>query len=113
MRSREIERLAAANPDLDDRVAAWRGKHPDGTLRDAVADLELWPKNPGDPDAQRMIWLALRHIGDPAAERQGFPAMRAASVPAVMDAVPGAPAATAGAAEGCTAGTHHATGGTT
>jgi hypothetical protein len=83
MRDREMEHLVAANLDLDGRVAAWRRDHPDGTLRDAVDDLGLWPKNPADPDAQRMIWLALRRLGDPAARRQGFPAMRAASLPAV------------------------------
>jgi hypothetical protein len=73
-----MERILAAHPDLDERVAWWRGQHPDGTLRDAVGDLGLW-HNPGDADAQRLIWLALRHLGDPAAERQGFPAMRAAA----------------------------------
>jgi len=78
-----MEHVVAANPDLEERVATWRAGHPDGTLRDAVADLELWPKNPGDPDAQRIIWLTLRHIGDPAALRQGFPAMRAERLPAV------------------------------
>jgi hypothetical protein len=108
-----MERLIRQHPDLDGEVGRWRAQHPDGTLQDAVADLGLWP-NPGDADAQRMIWLALRRLGDPAAERQGFPAMRAASiVPAVADAAPGTPAATAGPAEGCTAGTPQATGGTT
>jgi hypothetical protein len=106
MRDREMEHVVAANLDLDERVATWRRQHADGTLRDAVADLELWPTNPDDPDAQRMIWLALRRIGDPVATRLGFPAMRAASiVPAVGDAGPGAPAATAGAAPDCAAGT--------
>jgi hypothetical protein len=108
-----MEHVVAANLDLDERVAAWRGDHPDGTLRDAVDDLELWPKNPADADAQRMIWLALRRLGDPAAARQGFPAMRAECVPAVMDAAPGAPAATAGAMPDCTAGTSQTDGRTT
>lgn len=82
MRDRDLERIAHQNPDLDERVAQWRAGHLSGTLRDAVADLELW-HNPRDADAQRMIWLALRRLGDAVALRQGFPAMRAASLPAV------------------------------
>jgi hypothetical protein len=94
VRDRELEHVVAANLDLERRVAVWREQHPDGTLRDAVADLELWPKNPADPDAQRLVWIALRRVGDPLAERLGFTAMRRMSVPAA-----------ANAATGCTAGT--------
>jgi hypothetical protein len=53
VRDTDLTRLAAAVKDeLPGRVAAWRGKHPDGTLEDAVRDLDLW-KTPQDPDAQR------------------------------------------------------------
>jgi hypothetical protein len=112
MRGRQMESVIRQHPDLDGEVGRWRAQHPDGTLQDAVADLELW-HNPGDADAQRMIWIALRHLGDAAAKRLGFPAMRAECVPAVMDAAPGAPAATAGAMPGCTAGTSQTDGRTT
>ena len=79
MRTREWQRVVAANMDLDERVAEWRTRHLDGTLEDAVRDLELWPRNPGDSDAQRMIWLALTRLGDPVAAGLGFPGMRAAA----------------------------------
>jgi hypothetical protein len=75
MRDREIERVKARNPDLGKRVTAWREQHPDGTLEQAVRDLDLWPV-PQDPDAQRLVWKVLRDIVDPAA-LEGFPAMRA------------------------------------
>jgi hypothetical protein len=109
MRDRDMERITRQNPDLDERVAQWRASHPSGTLRDAVTDLELW-HNPGDADAQRMIWLVLRRLGDAAAVRQGFPAMRAAGVPTVRDAAPESRAAAGGAATDCAAGTPQAGG---
>jgi hypothetical protein len=93
VRDRELEHVVAANLDLEERVAGWREQHPDGTLRDAVADLELWPKNPVDPDAQRLVWITLRRLGDPAAERLGFAAMRRMSVPAATDCAAGIPQA--------------------
>ena len=61
---------------LPELVAKWRSGHPNGTLRDAVEDLALWPKNPGDRDIQWHVWIALKDLGDTAA-REGFPAMRA------------------------------------
>ena len=103
MRNRELEHVIAANLDLDERVVGWREQHPDGTLRDAVADLELWPKNPHDPDAQRLVWITLRHLGDPEATKLGFPAMRRMGVPAARDAAPAAPAVVGGTATGCAA----------
>jgi len=69
-----MERVIAQNLDLDARVAQWRADHPSGTLQEAVGDLKLWPRT-GDPDAQRLVWYALRRIDDPAA-LEGFPAMR-------------------------------------
>jgi hypothetical protein len=61
MRNREMERVLAQNPDLDERLTKWRSEHRDGTLEDAVRDLEIWPKNPGDKDAQAIVWIALRN----------------------------------------------------
>jgi hypothetical protein len=63
--------------DLPDLVARWRAGHPDGTLRDAAEDLELWPKNPGDREVLWHVWIALKDLGDTAAQA-GFPAMLAA-----------------------------------
>jgi hypothetical protein len=77
VRTRELDRLRRSNPDLAGRVAKWRAEHPAGTLRDAVTDLNLWPR-PADEDAQWLIWTVLRDAGDPVAAR-GFPAMRAAA----------------------------------
>jgi hypothetical protein len=84
MRSREWARVIAAHPDLDLRVATWRAGYPDGTLEEAVRDLELWPRNPRDSDAQRLVWLALRRLGDPVAARLGFPGMRLANIREVV-----------------------------
>jgi len=110
VRDRELEHVAEQNPDLDERVARWRAGHPSATLVQAVRDLELWPKNPRDADAQRLVWKALRRLGDPAAVRLGFPAMRRQSVPAVRDA---APVPAGDAATDCAAGTPQAAGETT
>jgi hypothetical protein len=77
VRDREIEHVKRRYPDLGEQVAGWRVQHPDGTLEDAVRDLKLWSV-PQDPDAQRLVWKALRDIADPAA-LDGFPAMRAAA----------------------------------
>jgi len=76
VRDREIEQVIAQHPDLDRQVTRWRAANPDATLEQAVRDLGLWPKNPRDADAQRIVWLALRRLGDPAAVRLGFHAMR-------------------------------------
>ena len=81
MRTRELQALQRRNPDLGDRVGKWRARHPTATLRDAVADLGLWPR-PDDADAQWLIWTVLRDSGDPVAAR-GFPAMRAQAEAAV------------------------------
>jgi hypothetical protein len=111
VRDREIERIIAQNPGLDEQVARWRTENPAGTLEQAVRDLGLWPRNPRDSDAQRLVWLALRRLGDPAAARLGFPAMRRQNVPAVTDAASGSwPAGDA--ATDCAAGTPHPAGGT-
>ena len=83
MRDRDMVRITRQNPDLDKHVAKWREENPGGTLEQAVRDLELWPKNPADADAQRIVWIALRRLADPVATRLGFHAMRAASLPAV------------------------------
>src|SRR5580698_1312459 len=99
MRNRELDSVLRANPDLDERVAEWRQQHPSGTLEQAVSDLELWPKNPRDKDAHRIVWVTLRHLGDPVAVRLGFPAMRAASL---------LPPPSEDEAAGCTAGTPQA-----
>ena len=78
MRDREAARFTRANPDLAGRVGAWRAEHPAGTLRDAVVDLQLWPKNPDEKDVQWFVWCKLRDQDDPVAA-EGFPAMRAAA----------------------------------
>jgi len=78
VRTRELETLKRNNPDLAYRVAKWRAEYPMATLRDAVADLDLWPR-PDDQDAQWLIWTVLKDAGDPEAGRAGFPAMRAAA----------------------------------
>jgi hypothetical protein len=78
-----MERITRQNPVLDEQVAKWRAANPDGTLEQAVRDLGLWPRNPGDADAQQIIWLALRRMKDPVATRLGFPAMRGVSIPAL------------------------------
>jgi hypothetical protein len=77
VRTRELEALQRNNPDLSERVEKWRAGHPAATLRDAVADLGVWPR-PDDRDAQWLIWTILRDTGDREATR-GFPAMRAAA----------------------------------
>jgi hypothetical protein len=74
---------------LNPRIARWRAAHPDGTLEDAVRDLELW-HIPQDPDAQRLVWYRLRDLGDPAA-LEGFQAMRAGAAHKLRS--PAAPAA--------------------
>jgi len=111
VRDREMERVTQQNPDLDEQVAQWRAANPDGTLEQAVRDLGLWPRNPRDADAQRIIWLALRHLSDPVAIRLGFHAMRNANVPAARDAASQRSSPREGAATDCAAGT--AAGGTT
>jgi hypothetical protein len=75
MREREVETFVRNHPDLAGQVAAWRAGHQAGTLRDAVADLQLW-RNPDDEAVQWLIWCALRDQGDPVA-LAGFPQMRA------------------------------------
>jgi len=106
-----MERVTQQNPDLDEQVAGWRAANPDGTLKEAVRDLGLWPRNPSDADAQRIIWLALRRMGDSAAIRLGFHAMRNANVLAARDATPRRSSPREGAAMDCAAGT--SAGGTT
>ena len=81
MRDREVDRFTRANPDVADLVATWRAEHPVGTLRDAVVDLELWPRKPDDKDVQWFVWCKLRDQGDPVAA-EGFPVMRAEARPA-------------------------------
>jgi len=71
-----MERVSQQHPDLDEQVTGWRAANPAGTLEQAVRDLGLWPKNPQDADAQRIVWLALRRLSDPVAVRLGFHAMR-------------------------------------
>jgi hypothetical protein len=78
VREREVTAFEAANTNLADRVRAWRAEHPAGTLRDAVVDLELWPRNPDDQDVHWQVWRALRDQADLAA-LEGFPEMRAAA----------------------------------
>jgi hypothetical protein len=80
MRDREMERVTQQHPDLNEHVAKWRAANPDGTLEQAVRDLDLWPRNPRDADAQRIIWLALRRLKDPVALRLGFHQMRGMNV---------------------------------
>jgi hypothetical protein len=75
VREREYEKFETAHPDLTDDVAKWRAEHPHGSLVDAVTDLELWPRNPRDRDAQWYVWRRLYDQGDPVA-LQGFAAMR-------------------------------------
>jgi len=105
VRDREIERVTQQNLDLDEQVAGWRAANPEGTLEQAVRDLGLWPRNPRDADAQRIIWLALRRLSDPAAIRLGFHAMRNSNVPAARDAAPGRSSLREGPATDCAAGT--------
>jgi len=104
MRDREIEHIIAKYPDLDEKVTRWRAEHPAGTLQQAVRELELW-HNPHDQDAQRLVWYALRHTGDPVAARLGFQAMRRTGIPAARDAAPRDSSPREGAATGCAAGT--------
>jgi hypothetical protein len=47
VREREVDSFVRAHPDLGERVAEWRERHPVGSLRDAVIDLDLWPRAPG------------------------------------------------------------------
>ena len=63
-----MERFERRHPDLAAVLAEWAGDHPDGTLEDAVRDLELW-HNPADPDAQWLIW---RYLPEGHAARTGF-----------------------------------------
>ena len=100
-----MERVTQQHPDLDEQIAKWRAANPDGTLEQAVCDLELWPKNPRDADAQRIIWLALRRLSDSVAIRLGFHAMRNVNVPAARDAAPQRSSPREGAATDCAAGT--------
>jgi len=100
-----MERVTQQNPDLDERVAAWRAENPDGTLEHAVRDLGLWPRNPRDADAQRIIWLALRRLSDPVAIHLGFHAMRNVNVPTARDAAPQRSSPREGAATDRAAGT--------
>ena len=50
MRNREMDRFERRHPHLAELVAGWANAHPDGTLEDAVRDLELW-HNAKDRDA--------------------------------------------------------------
>jgi anti-sigma factor RsiW len=108
VRDREMDRVLAQNPDLDERVAHWRAGHPSGTLEQAVRDLNLWHK-PADKDAQAIIWTMLRQRKDPAA-MQGFHVMRNATaagaghIPAVRDAAPPRSSPRNGTATGRAAG---------
>ncbi len=67
MRAREMHRFERQHPDLAERIKEWAGKHPDGSLEDAVRDLGLWP-NPEDRDAQWFVWRYLP--GNAAARTQ-------------------------------------------
>ncbi|HXL93800.1 MAG TPA: hypothetical protein VN969_33120 [Streptosporangiaceae bacterium] len=100
-----MERVAQQNPDLDEQVAGWRAANPDGTLEQAVRDLGLWPRNPRDADAQRIIWLALRRLSDSAAIRLGFHAMRNAHVLMSRDTAPRRSSPGEGVATDCAAAT--------
>src|SRR5262249_50398118 len=69
VRDREMDRFEARHPDLDQVVAAWCAEHPDGSLEDALRDLELW-HSPKDKDAQWLVW---RHLPEDAPQKAVSP----------------------------------------
>ena len=55
-----MERVEALRPELRSEVEGWAAEHPDGTLADAVDDLEiLKPGQRQDFDSRYLVWQHL------------------------------------------------------
>lgn len=66
-----MTRIEREHPHLRQQVRNWAADHPDGTLEQAVKDLDLWP-DPGDKDARYLVWQHLPdgHTALPTLTRQ-------------------------------------------
>jgi hypothetical protein len=64
-----MNRFEARHPDLDQVLTSWCTEHPEGSLEDAVRDLELW-HNPEDEDAKWLVW---RHLPAGAPQKAESP----------------------------------------